>query len=225
MKNTIKTIALSVTFLSGAGMAYAQDTDVQVDTGLQASLDAISQQVENGSALNLAVNSGDINATVNAESYANLGTDLGTDTQDVVNTVENTIETTAMGAANTGSIEIAQGSMSKVSSDTLNETLDWAYTEVTSDVNNESIGEDVSDSTLSSDISDSLSTVKDTTWNEEINETLSNYSVANIAYNSGAIDASVTAAAEGVNNTVTNTITTTAIGAVNTGSITVTVGE
>lgn len=34
MKNTIKTIALSVTFLSGAGMAYAQDTNVEVDTGL-----------------------------------------------------------------------------------------------------------------------------------------------------------------------------------------------
>ena len=46
MKNTIKTIALSVTFLSGAGMAYAQDTNVEVDTGLQASLDAISSRLK-----------------------------------------------------------------------------------------------------------------------------------------------------------------------------------
>ena len=152
MKNTIKTIALSVTFLSGAGMAYAQDTNVEVDTGLQASLDAISQQVENGSALNLAVNSADINASVNTEAYANLGSDLGTDTQDVVNSVENTIETTAMGAANTGSIEIAQGSLSTVTSNTLNETLDWAYTDVTGEINNETIGEDISESTTSADI-------------------------------------------------------------------------
>jgi len=225
MKNTIKTIALSVTFLSGAGMAYAQDTNVEVDTGLQASLDAISQQVENGSALNLAVNSADINASVNTEAYANLGSDLGTDTQDVVNSVENTIETTAMGAANTGSIEIAQGSLSTVTSNTLNETLDWAYTDVTGEINNETIGEDISESTTSADISDTLSTTLDRTFDEEVNKTLSNYSVANIAYNAGAVDASVSAIAEGVDNSVANTITTTAIGAVNTGSITVTVGE
>ncbi|MFV5489733.1 hypothetical protein [Acinetobacter sp. ASP199] len=221
MKNTIKTIALSVTFLSGAGMAYAQDTNVEVDTGLQASLDAISQQVENGSALNLAVNSADINASVNTEAYA----DLGTDTQEVVNTVENTIETTAIGAANTGSIEIAQGSLSRVTSDTLNETLDSEYTEL--NTLDDSFSDDVSTSDLaqSADISDTLSTTMDSSFSEEINETLSNYSVANIAYNAGAIDASVSAIATGVDNSVTNSITTTAIGAVNTGSITVTVGE
>ncbi|UOH75431.1 hypothetical protein MOW08_02445 [Acinetobacter schindleri] len=65
----------------------------------------------------------------------------------------------------------------------------------------------------------------DRTFDEEVNKTLSNYSVANIAYNAGAVDASVSAIAEGVDNSVANTITTTAIGAVNTGSITVTVGE
>lgn len=72
MKNTIKTIALSVAFLSGAGMAYAQDdetpTEVTVDTGLQATLESISQQVENGSALNLAVNTGDVDASVDLQA-------------------------------------------------------------------------------------------------------------------------------------------------------------
>ena len=68
-----------------------------------------------------------------------------------------------------------------------------------------------------------MSTVLDTSFSEEINETLSNYSVANIAYNAGAIDASVSAIAEGTEATINNSITTTAIGAVNSGSITVTV--
>ena len=69
MKNTIKTIALSVAFLSGTGVAYAQETDVEVDTGLQATLDSISQQVANGSALNLAVNTADVDASVDLGYY------------------------------------------------------------------------------------------------------------------------------------------------------------
>ena len=68
-----------------------------------------------------------------------------------------------MGAANTGSIEIAQGSLSTVTSNTLNETLDWAYTDVTGEINNETIGEDISESTTSADISDTLSTTLDRT--------------------------------------------------------------
>ena len=58
---------------------------------------------------------------------------------------------------------------------------------------------------------------------KSINETLSNYSASNIAYNAGTIDASVSAIAEGTQTAVNNSITTTAIGAVNSGSITVTV--
>ncbi|WP_445659993.1 hypothetical protein [Acinetobacter sp. F16] len=219
MKNTIKTIALSVAFLSGTGVAYAQETDVEVDTGLQATLDSISQQVANGSALNLAVNTADVDASVDLEALA----DVTTDATEAISSLEGTIETTAIGAANTGSISIEQGSLSTVTLDTLNDTLDSEYTELTSLTDNVTSGEDVSEYEESADISDTLSTALDTSFSEEINETLSNYSVANIAYNAGAIDASVSAIAEGTEATINNSITTTAIGAVNSGSITVTV--
>lgn len=219
MKNTIKTIALSVAFLSGTGVAYAQETDVEVDTGLQATLDSISQQVANGSALNLAVNTADVDASVDLEALA----DVTTDATEAISSLEGTIETTAIGAANTGSISIEQGSLSTVTLDTLNETLDSEYTDLTSLTDNVTSGEDVSEYEESADISDTLSTALDTSFSEEINETLSNYSVANIAYNAGAIDASVSAITEGTEATINNSITTTAIGAVNSGSITVTV--
>ena len=219
MKNTIKTIASSVAFLSGTGVAYAQETDVEVDTGLQATLDSISQQVANGSALNLAVNTADVDASVDLEALA----DVTTDATEAISSLEGTIETTAIGAANTGSISIEQGSLSTVTLDTLNETLDSEYTDLTSLTDNVTSGEDVSEYEESADISDTLSTALDTSFSEEINETLSNYSVANIAYNAGAIDASVSAIAEGTEATINNSITTTAIGAVNSGSITVTV--
>ena len=219
MKNTIKTIALSVAFLSGTGMAYAQETDVEVDTGLQATLDSISQQVANGSALNLAVNTADVDASVDLEALA----DVTTDATEAISSLEGTIETTAIGAANTGSISIEQGSLSTVTLDTLNETLDSEYTDLTGLTDQVTSGEDVSEYEESADISDTLSTALDTSFSEEINETLSNYSVANIAYNAGAIDASVSAIAEGTEATINNSITTTAIGAVNSGSITVTV--
>lgn len=219
MKNTIKTIALSVAFLSGTGVAYAQETDVEVDTGLQATLDSISQQVANGSALNLAVNTADVDASVDLEALA----DVTTDATEAISSLEGTIETTAIGAANTGSISIEQGSLSTVTLDTLNETLDSEYTDLTGLTDNVTSGEDVSEYEESADISDTLSTALDTSFSEEINETLSNYSVANIAYNAGAIDASVGAIAEGTEATINNSITTTAIGAVNSGSITVTV--
>lgn len=38
MKKTVKTIFLSVAFLTGAGMANAQNTEVVVDIGLQTAL-------------------------------------------------------------------------------------------------------------------------------------------------------------------------------------------
>ncbi|WP_166168480.1 hypothetical protein [Acinetobacter sp. SA01] len=38
MKKTVKTIFLSVAFLTGAGIANAQDTEVVVDIGLQTAL-------------------------------------------------------------------------------------------------------------------------------------------------------------------------------------------
>lgn len=223
MKNTIKTIALSVAFLSSAGMAYAQDgetpTDVTVDTGLQATLDSISQQVENGSALNLAVNTGDVDASVDLEAIA----EATREAPETISSIEGTIETTAIGAANTGSISIEQGSYNKVVSDISDATDNYDYSAVTSATNNSETLEELSEVGDSSDISEVVSSTLSTNYSEEINETLSNYSVANIAYNAGAIDASVSAISEGTQTAINNSITTTAIGAVNSGSITVTV--
>ncbi|MGE8538959.1 MAG: hypothetical protein ACN6NI_06715, partial [Acinetobacter sp.] len=136
MKNTIKTVALSVAFLSSAGMAYAQDgetpTEVTVDTGLQATLDSISQQVENGSALNLAVNTGNVDASVDLEAFAEAVREV----PDAISSIEGTIETTAIGAANTGSISIEQGSFNKVVSNVSDETYDYDYSQITSASNN-----------------------------------------------------------------------------------------
>lgn len=223
MKNTIKTIALSVAFLSGTGMAYAQGdetpTDVTIDTGLQATLDSISQQVENGSALNLAVNTGDVDASVDLEAIA----EATREAPDAISSIEGTIETTAIGAANTGSISIEQGSYNKVVSDISDATDNYDYSEVTSATNNSETLEELSEVADSSDISEVVSSTLSTDYSEEINETLSNYSVANIAYNAGAIDASVSAISEGTQTAINNSIITTAIGAVNSGSITVTV--
>jgi hypothetical protein len=223
MKNTIKTIALSVAFLSGTGMAYAQNgetpTDVTVDTGLQATLDSISQQVENGSALNLAVNTADVDASVDLEAIA----EAVREAPDAISSIEGTIETTAIGAANTGSISIEQGSFNKVVSDVSDETYDYDFSQVTSAANNSETLEEASSASENADISEVVNSTLSTNYSEQINETLSNYSVANIAYNAGAIDASVSAIAEGTEATINNSITTTAIGAVNSGSITVTV--
>ena len=99
----------------------------------------------------------------------------------------------------------------------------YDYSVVTSATNNSETLEELSEVADSSDISEVASSTLSTDYSEEINETLSNYSVANIAYNAGAIDASVSAIAEGTQTAINNSITTTAIGAVNSGSITVTV--
>ncbi|TCB71919.1 hypothetical protein E0H88_02665 [Acinetobacter sp. ANC 4216] len=203
MKKTVKTIALSVAFLTGAGMANAQDTEVAVDTGLETALATLSQQVTNGSALNLAVNTADINASVNTEGGF-----------DAVNNFENTIETSALGAVNTGNLAVEQGSLSALSTGTLNATLEDQQSQL------ESLTDTESDS--SSQIESALGQSLDASFNEELNQTLSNYSVANVAFNSGAIDASVNTITGGTENNI-NGIKTSAIGAVNTGSITVTV--
>lgn len=210
MKNTIKTIALSVAFLSGTGMAYAQGdetpTDVTVDTGLIATLDSISQQVENGSALNLAVNTGDVDASVDINSEAG--------TLETITTLTGAIETTAIGAANTGNIELEQGS--------LNTLVTGEFEGGFEGVSNQLDEEITSDREWTSDIDRQLSGNFSGSFENQLDETLSNYSAANIAYNSGQIDASVSATVGGAENEIGD-ITTTAIGAVNSGSITVTV--
>ena len=199
MNKTITTIALSVAFLSSAAMA----NNVHVDTGLQQTLTLLSQHAKNGSALNLAINTNNIDATVNIDGHYNSLNNVG----DKV-----AAETSAIGAVNTGSINLQQGNFSAVTAGTFSKTFDAdknAWHEVEGWHNEKSSG-------LESSIS---STLNNSSY-DQFSKTLSNYSAANLAFNSGAIDASVNV--DGKVNHIDG-IKTSAIGAVNTGSITVTV--
>ena len=199
MNKTITTIALSVAFLSSAAMA----NNVHVDTGLQGTLALLSQHTTNGTALNLAINTGNIDATVNIDGRYNSLNNVG----DKV-----AAETSAIGAVNTGSINLQQGNFSAVNTGTFSKTFDAdknAWHEVEGWHNEKSSG-------LESSIS---STLNNSSY-DQFSKTLSNYSAANLAFNSGAIDASVNV--DGKVNHIDG-IKTSAIGAVNTGSITVTV--
>ena len=199
MNKTITTIALSVAFLSSAAMA----NNVHVDTGLQETLSLLSQHAKNGSALNLAINTNNIDATVNIDGHYNSLNNVG----DKV-----AAETSAIGAVNTGSINLQQGNFSAVTAGTFSKTFDAdknAWHEVEGWHNEKSSG-------LESSIS---STLNNSSY-DQFSKTLSNYSAANLAFNSGAIDASVNV--DGKVNHIDG-IKTSAIGAVNTGSITVTV--
>ena len=199
MNKTITTIALSVAFLSSAAMA----NNVHVDTGPQGTLALLSQHTTNGTALNLAINTGNIDATVNIDGRYNSLNNVG----DKV-----AAETSAIGAVNTGSINLQQGNFSAVTAGTFSKTFDAdknAWHEVEGWHNEKSSG-------LESSIS---STLNNSSY-DQFSKTLSNYSAANLAFNSGAIDASVNV--DGKVNHIDG-IKTSAIGAVNTGSITVTV--
>lgn len=203
MNKTIKTIALSVAFLSSAVMANAQDNNVTVDTGLQSTLNLLSQRTANGSALNLAINTNNIDAIVNTEGRFNSLNNVGD---------KLAIETSALGAVNTGSISLQQGNLSAVSTGTLEATLDAERSAA------RTLEEWRSE--RSSELESSISASLNTDVYDQFSETLSNYSAANLAINTGAIDASVNT--RGFENHIDG-IKTSAIGAVNTGSITVTV--
>ena len=199
MNKTITTIALSVAFLSSAAMA----NNVHVDTGLQGTLQLLSQHTKNGSALNLAINTNNIDATVNIDGRYNSLNNVG----DKV-----AAETSAIGAVNTGSINLQQGNFSAVTAGTFSKTFDAdknAWHEVEGWHNEKSSG-----------LESSISSGVNTSYYDQFSTTLSNYSAANLAFNSGAIDASVNV--DGKVNHIDG-IKTSAIGAVNTGSITVTV--
>ncbi|CAD9196020.1 hypothetical protein [Acinetobacter bohemicus] len=200
MNKTITTIALSVAFLSSAAMA----NNVHVDTGLQGTLALLSQHTTNGTALNLAINTGNIDATVNIDGRYNSLNNVG----DKV-----AAETSAIGAVNTGSINLQQGNFSAVNTGTFSKTFD-------ADKNAWSELESYRSSDYSSDVESSISSKINTSSYDQFSTTLSNYSAANLAFNSGAIDASVNV--DGKVNHIDG-IKTSAIGAVNTGSITVTV--
>ena len=199
MNKTITTIALSVAFLSSAAMA----NNVHVDTGLQQTLTLLSQHAKNGSALNLAINTNNIDATVNIDGHYNSLNNVG----DKV-----AAETSAIGAVNTGSINLQQGNFSAVTAGTFSKTFDAdknAWHEVEGWHNEKSSG-----------LESSISAGVNTSYYDQFATTLSNYIAANLAFNSGAIDASVNV--DGKVNHIDG-IKTSAIGAVNTGSITVTV--
>ena len=199
MNKTITTIALSVAFLSSAAMA----NNVHVDTGLQGTLQLLTQHATNGSALNLAINTNNIDATVNIDGRYNSLNNVG----DKV-----AAETSAIGAVNTGSINLQQGNFSAVTAGTFSKTFDAdknAWHEVEGWHNEKSSG-----------LESSISAGVNTSYYDQFSTTLSNYSAANLAFNSGAIDASVNV--DGKVNHIDG-IKTSAIGAVNTGSITVTV--
>ena len=199
MNKTITTIALSVAFLSSAAMA----NNVHVDTGLQGTLALLSQHTTNGTALNLAINTNNIDATVNIDGHYNSLNNVG----DKV-----AAETSAIGAVNTGSINLQQGNFSAVTAGTFSKTFDAdknAWHEVEGWHNEKSSG-----------LESSISSKINTSSYDQFSTTLSNYSAANLAFNSGAIDASVNV--DGKVNHIDG-IKTSAIGAVNTGSITVTV--
>lgn len=202
MKKTIKTIALSAAFLSSAAMANPGN-HVTVDTGLDATLAAVSQHAKNGTALNLAINTATVDATVNVHGGYNSLNNVG----DKI-----AVETSAIGAVNTGSINLQQGNLSAVNTGTVEATFDAEKSAERSLEQWRSEG--------SSAFESSISTSLNTDTYDQFSETLSNYTAANLAFNSAAIDASVNIGGR-VNHI--DGIKTSAIGAVNTGSITVTV--
>ena len=202
MNKTIKTITLSVAFLSSAAMANPGN-HVTVDTGLAATLAAVSQHANNGTALNLAINTATVDATVNVHGKYNSLNNVG----DKV-----AVETSAIGAVNTGSINLQQGNLTAVNTGTVEKTFDAEKSAERSLELWRSEG--------SSGFESSISASLNTDTYDQFSETLSNYTAANLAFNSAAIDASVNIGGK-VNHI--DGIKTSAIGAVNTGSITVTV--
>lgn len=279
MNTSIKTIVLSVSMacLSSVAMAgggYHHGTVVSVDTNLTNTLDAISKQGKNGVALNLAVNTGDVDASVNTigkGSYMS-GHPFQYDSTSI-NVLQGEIKTTAIGAVNNGTITLEQGNMTSgsggefskelsgyvkhsVSSATTNTasgaeqssaahqaaSAHQAAESASSEGWHHSVFAEASNHSNSANHSASNSDASNYYLNDTTNfsaageagmnaaisgshyeydtSTLSNYAAANVAFNSGSIDASVNTT--GFDNTLGN-ITTTAIGAANTGTITVTV--
>jgi hypothetical protein len=272
MNTSIKTLVLSISVACLSSVAMA-DMNVSVDTDLTSTLSTISKQGTDGSALNLAINTGDVNASVNT---AGTGFEFSThpfETTGSVNQLQGDIKTTAIGAANTGVISLEQGSSMIKSGGAFNGNLtaylkaDKSYmnTEATSGAEEAAAGghasggqqavdndsttvghwyESTSDESSSSNGSISgyensasnYATSATTAFTAAIDEgmaasvvsshyaeaaaTASNYAAANVAFNSGSIDASVNTS--GFTNTL-GSIETTAVGAANTGAITVTV--
>ena len=276
MNTPIKTIVLSVSMacLSSIAMAGGNHhgsgggTVVSVDTNLTNTLNTISEQGLNGVALNLAVNTGDVNASVNT-----VGTGFGVSSHPFeldaqsLNELQGDIKTTAIGAVNNGTITLEQGNMTSGSggqfagslSGYVKGSVSSATSETASGAEQAAAAEQAAESAYSEgwhhSISDEAASHSSSASNSASNSsasnyysnattafsaaaeagtnaaisgsnyeyytsTLSNYAAANVAFNSGSIDASVNTT--GFTNTLGD-ITTTAIGAANTGTISVTV--
>ena len=275
MNTPIKTIVLSVSMacLSSVAMAGGNHgsgggTVVSVDTNLTNTLNTISEQGLNGVALNLAVNTGDVDASVNT-----VGTGFGVSSHPFeldaqsLNELQGDIKTTAIGAVNNGTITLEQGNMTSGSggqfagslSGYVKGSVSSATSETASGAEQAAAAEQAAESAYSEgwhhSISDEAASHSSSASNSASNSsasnyysnattafsaaaeagtnaaisgsnyeyytsTLSNYAAANVAFNSGSIDASVNTT--GFTNTLGD-ITTTAIGAANTGTISVTV--
>ena len=276
MKTPIKTIVLSVSMACLSSVAMA-DTQIVVDTNLTNTLATIAKQGADGSALNLAINTGDVNASVNT---AGEGFDLSkshhgfqVDAQSM-NKLQGDIKTMALGASNNGTINLQQGSTTASQSTTLDgsfkagvagyvnhtDSETTALSDQTAGGGQASAGQSSSSyeevdgghhhgSSVSDESSSSNGSISGWYYNannyyntaseaftaalaagveaeistssaSSVASTASNYAAANVAFNSGDINASVNTT--GFTNTLGN-IETTAVGAVNTGAITVTV--
>ena len=276
MKTPIKTIVLSVSMACVSGVAMA-DTYIEVDTNLTNTLATIAKQGLDGSALNLAINTGDVNASVNTVGE---GFDLSTGHHDgfqidaqSMNKLQGNITTMALGASNNGTINLQQGSSSVTNTVTLDGSfkagvagyVSEADSQTTASSNQTGAGGQASGgqssssyeeesgghhgSEVSADEYSSGGSISGWYYNANnyyntasnaltaaiaagveadistsnastAASTASNYAAANVAFNSGDINASVNTT--GFTNTLGN-IDTTAVGAVNTGAITVTV--
>lgn len=109
MKTTITKIALAAAFLSTAAMANASPMQISVNSGATSIINALARYADRttSTAFNVAVNTGDVDASVNTfgafNSLKNVGSTIA-------------VETSALGAANTGDIYLEQGSLNASSS-------------------------------------------------------------------------------------------------------------
>ncbi|MFW2003135.1 hypothetical protein [Acinetobacter ursingii] len=176
-------LASSVTTFASAA------NNVIINTGIANTLQLLAQKSD-GVALNLAANTGNVDASVNTVAG--------------LNWVQGAVETSAIGAVNTGDIALEQATTSSV----LETGVDSSVLAAAGVI----VPFAAAGGIFAADYSAGL--------NSYIDGAASNYAAANVAYNSGNIDATVNTIALG--NRV-DSVKTSAIGAAQTGAITVTV--
>ncbi|KXZ66884.1 hypothetical protein AVENLUH5627_02380 [Acinetobacter venetianus] len=181
--------------LASSVTTIANANNVIIDTGLAFAMNALAAKTE-GAALNLAVNTADVNASVNTAAGLNFINNISP--------TVNAIDTSAIGAVNTGDISLEQASNPATLASEVSGSVTAGSVTVVPFL--------LTGSVFSADYSSSLES--------SVDDAASNYGVSNVAYNSGDINASVNTIA--LLNRIDG-IKTSAIGAAQTGSITVTV--